>query len=165
VKMAIAPLNYEAVAEELQAPRDRGHLRLVPDEAFGAGSAFLAPAQPEIRIQPRSVRTPAQRIAARRVIRRRRQVAMGALIAIAAIVISCLPIGVLGGQPTASSLLVGNATPGASLGIYTVQPGDSISSIAHSHASGQAASQLAKAIEVAVGSNTVVAGETINLNP
>lgn len=159
--MAIAPLSYEewGINEVPSVPtvRDRSHLRVVPEGGFAVPKGPEAPS--------RAAMTPLQRLEARRVIRRRRQFVAGALVVLSCMVAYALPVTVLGGTPTASAQLVGNSTPGAALGIYTVQPGDTVASIAEAHASGAGVAELQQAIERAVGSGTVVPGETINLNP
>ena len=158
--MAIAPLSYEewGIGEPVRTPvRDRSHLRVVPEGGFQGQVAQIQAQEASIATR----RTPLQRLEARRVIRRRRQVLAGALVVLASLV----TFAATGGHQTAAAQLVGSNAPGAAVGIYTVQPGDTVASIAKAHASGPAVGQLERAIQVAVGSNTVVPGETINLNP
>ena len=159
--MAIAALPQKEQFELVEIPWPKPTLRLVTESSIPAAvcpTVVEAEDRAVVQLQPGPS---ARRSTSTRVRRRRLAVVLGVL---ATLVILALPLQLIGSRTVTGQLAPGGITTGLPDGsVYVVQPGDSLTSIAHRINPGGDQAALIRALRTTVGSPVVVPGEHIVL--
>ena len=159
--MAIAALPQQEQFELVEIPWPKPALRLVTESKLPVAVRPLAVeaedwAEVQVPSAPAARRSTSTRV-------RRRRLALG-LGVLTALVIVALPVQVFGSRTVTGQLAPGGITTGLPDGsVYVVQPGDSLTSIAHRINPGGDQAALIRALRTTVGSPVVVPGEHIVL--
>jgi hypothetical protein len=161
--MGVTPLPYRSTMHGEQALEeliDTEHLFVLEyqrsEQVFGKGAAVSVALEleyetfyPGLRVVPPLPSLPPLRRRPSRRVQHRRMI-LG-LVVVTLLVLLALPIRSIGGHPIAGSA----PAPGQ---VYVVQSGDTLASIAHQVAPGQAGSMVGR-LAAEAGSSTIVPGE------